>query len=238
MSKGGKLFSVVSLALIATMALTSCSLFNRGSEAKVGVDDVSFFLVMWSPSGTLEHSGGKGQEYFLTLESAAPTATFLSDRPKRLTGQVPLPLLAESWGKMGLEDTPPLAAIVVNEGTAEETSMTGELSDPQWDAQTGRITFTLRPSNYPAGTAAAFTQSNEDSILPEAFGQTTLLIDPSSYAGVEYLVTAAGVVALRETYANTGKHPIDVLPPITYMGPDYFGEDTIVAPPALNVRAR
>ena len=238
MSNGKKLIAVVALAMIATMTLSSCSLFKRGSEAKVGVDDVSFFIVMWSSTGTLEHTGAKGHEYFLTLDAPSPTATFLSDRPKRLTGQVPLPLLAESWEKMGLADTPPLAAIIVNQGTADETSMTGELTDPQWDAQTGRITFTVRPADYPAGTAVAFTQLNQDSILPETFGQTTVLIDPSTYAGVEYLVTAAGVVALRETYAGTGKHPIDVLPPITYMGPDYFGEDTIAPPPALNVRAR
>lgn len=214
--------ATISLLVVGAMLLSGCSIFHRGPN-KVSADEVSFLLMLWAPSGALAPGGAKSQEFQLTLQGPALTATFFSDRPKRLTAQVPLPQLVTTWAKMGLADKPPFVAVIANQGKLDEKSMTGELLDPKWNANKSELSFTLRPANRAQATPTAFASPAGENLLPPSFGQVTVMIDPSGYQGVEYIVTADGVVALRESYSKKGPHPIDVLPPVTYIGPDYFG---------------
>lgn len=218
-----KILALTAALTALALTLSSCSVFHRGTS-KVAPEEVAFMLMLWAPSGTLQETGSRNSEFSLTLKGPALTATFISHQPKRLAAQVPLARLVETWGKMGLADNPPYAAVVANEGKAEEKSMTGEILDPKWNAQTNEISFTLRPvARASAVTSNAFTAPPGDNLLPAIFGQVTVMIDPSNYQGVEYIVTSEGVIALRESYAAKGIHPIDLLPPVTYIGPDYFG---------------
>ena len=225
MKKASKSLAAGSLAMAAAIFLSGCSVFHRGPQ-KVAAADVSFMFMVWAPSGAIQPADTKGQVFTLTLHNPSPSATFFSDKPKRLAAQVPLGQLVTTWGKMGLADAAPNGAVTANAGQATQRSMTGELSDPKFDAQTGDLSFTVKLAALSPATVTptAFAGPSGDNMLPASFNQVTLLIDPSKYQGVEYIVTGDGVISLRETYAQGGTHPIDVLPSVTYIGPDYFGK--------------
>jgi hypothetical protein len=117
----------------------------RKVVAMLGVIAAVGFLYYPSPQQATAQTKKAGQFLFvqtaqnvafkdgtLTLENAAPTTVFFSDRPERVTGHVRNDLFMKLWteGKNSFKSDPPNASLSIFDAKGSQTAVV-ELSNPR-----------------------------------------------------------------------------------------------------------
>lgn len=217
------------------LVLAACSRAGESPSPQIAktVDDnsESFLFVMQAGGGGVSADDPNQKTFAFTLRDPDPMVIFLSDRPKRLVGHLPLQLFVQSWNLMGFGDQPPEAALIFSDGNARESAVIVQVTRPQWDASAKSLSFQARIIQGDQGPDAPFTSPVADSRMPASFGHLSLFIDPSKQRAVDFAVTPNGVIELRQHYAQPGSHPIEVVPVVSYIGPNYYGNGGSTATP-------
>ncbi len=108
-------------------------------------------FVQTAHAGKLEAIPGKTGQYKITLYKPGAYVSYFSDRPKRVTGLMPIDHFVKLWSEKDVQNsfamTPPNAAIetvaVKMIFNRHRFSIMGSLSDPQYNAKENTITYTL-----------------------------------------------------------------------------------------------
>ncbi len=219
--------SFVSVALVfsVSLVLAGCSRAGEPSSTPAARGSIaaseSFMFILQAQGGSISADNGSQKTFTFTLKEPDPVVIFLSDRPKRLVGHVPLQLFVQGWNVMGFTDQPPNAAAIVSEAAKDDTVII-ELARPEWNVADVSLSFQARVvQNEKNGAEPAFTSSYSDAKLPVTFGHLSLFIDPSRQRSIEFIVTPNGVIELRENYKDAGRHPIEVIPQMSFL-PEYY----------------
>jgi hypothetical protein len=188
----------VAITALALLALAGCGSDEGGAAATSTTDQArsgdggSEALVGSEPPadapllGVVNATGGTYDGDALTLTGVTPNGIWFTDRPTRRAGTTPiddyLPLFFT-------EDDPPNAAIEVATDDDGADVAVVELTDPEWDAETGELTFTATRIAEP-GDDLAVTHpgladhiARADDTLPTSFGSTALFIDTGARSG-------------------------------------------------------
>ena len=112
-------------------------------------------FIQTAPKAKLEMIPGKKGEYKITLYNPNPYVSFFSDRPKRMTGMMPIPGFLALWNNKNLANNfatiPPNGALESQSKIMifkrHRLSLLASLSNPQYDAKNKTMTYTLSSLN-------------------------------------------------------------------------------------------
>ena len=129
-------------------------------------------------TGSLIPIAGKNDVFTLTLDQPSPDVTSFTDRPIRSASTEPLPKFVDSWDERGFAESPPNAALVLDQQPDNADTAVFTLADPRYNQANGSVSYVATHVN--GGTESL--PSNEHIDPPPHFGDAHLFIDPSTTA--------------------------------------------------------
>lgn len=169
------------LALVAaSLLLAACSAPEDTHTTEHPEEEVSFLFVQNATSGTLTPVAGAEDVFLLTLEGVSYSTLWFSDRPALIAGHVPTRLFIANWGtgQDSFAASPPNAALDILEGDV----LALQLSQPEYDETTGRLTYQAKVLRDVDGVLESFNlRTDEPEAAPRSFGHAALFIDSSHW---------------------------------------------------------
>ncbi len=164
----------ITLLAIAVAFLSLFSLSFASSSFANTQQSTQMEFVQTAHEGKLEAIPGKSGQYKITLYKPDAYVSDFSDRPKRVTGIIPIKRFVQLWDKKTIHNnfavSPPNAAIetiTVNMiFNKHHLSLLASLSDPKYDAKSDTIKYTL-----------SSLSSRDPKIKKTKLGFTVLFID-------------------------------------------------------------
>ncbi|MCX6678583.1 MAG: hypothetical protein NTU95_11670 [Methanothrix sp.] len=115
--------------------------------------------------------------YTLTITGVIPYTVYFSDRPARDAGFAEMKQFLDGFSFD--PNNPPNAAVMIEEGNEENDMVVVELTSPQYDEISHKLTYTAKrlddyafKSEWPKDLL-----SGADNAIPETFGKVLLVID-------------------------------------------------------------
>jgi hypothetical protein len=149
--------------------LIAICLFSAFAFAQVTVKNTSVVFVQNAKASELNVDPKHPGSYTLTLHQPEMYVSFFSDRPKRITGIIPMQRFLSLWAKKNKADflqDPPNVAL-----ESKQSNLIGTLDNPDYNAKTGDITFRFTPLTPVPGSLK----------LHQNLGYTVLFIDDVSW---------------------------------------------------------
>jgi len=141
----------------------------------------SMYLFLQSfQSGSIAPSGGDDGTFTVTLEHGLGQTVYFSDRPERVVGAAPT---AEFIAGFGFSpESPPNAALLVEDERGDTIIAVVELTNPAYDVATRTATYDATElAEFTGGAGMAFHREPAGvSALPASFGSAHLFIDDCS----------------------------------------------------------
>jgi len=113
--------------------------------------NVKYLFVQNANYATIEPVKDKPNTYTITLKQISPLVIFISDRPNRKTGQLPVEQFIKLWESKGsdsFKDNPPNAVLSSVHNSlffSDKNANYGfELSSPSYDAKTKTLSYTAK----------------------------------------------------------------------------------------------
>jgi hypothetical protein len=159
-------------ALAALLAIAGCGSDSSDSE-QVNHEPPGLLFVQPATGGTLER-GGSG--ITLTLSGIDPSTIFFSDRPERISGQLPNRAFVDMWDGAGFKENPPNAALTISGAPPSADVFVVELSDPRLVGGRDGIRYTATPVNK-VGITSSEERMDPLRNAPASFQNASLLID-------------------------------------------------------------
>ncbi len=137
------------LCFISPLA-TSASSLNVGAQKAAPKE--AYLFVQSASKAKIEVNKNDANTYTLTLNNIPEFVTYFADRPKRNAGTIPLEQFLKLWQYQGhdsFKTDPPnavLSAVKMGFSSADAvSSFTIELLDPEYDAASKTLNFTVIP---------------------------------------------------------------------------------------------
>ncbi len=119
---------------------------------------------------------GGGADYLLTLQGHPGGTIYFSDRPDRIFGEAPTQAFLDGLGFTPAN--PPNAALVAQTDDGSDEVVVLELFDPTYDEAASTLTYGATILGEYAGEGLAHVAAQQqDAMLPEIFGRSSLFID-------------------------------------------------------------
>lgn len=160
--------------VVIMAALIALSAYGQ-SPAEQDTRPNYFMFVQTASSGSFKQIEGSTRSYELVLDGVTPTTIYLSDRPARLTGHVPMQKFIEGLGFD--DDNPPNAAIEVQKEDGGTGVVVAELRKPDWNEKTRRLTYQIEILDDATDGGLAHYDENKKMTLPANFEGAALFID-------------------------------------------------------------
>jgi hypothetical protein len=183
---------LIAAALFAFLVLPAVS-------STAATPPASDLFVVRAAHGSLVPLGG--DRFVLELRGVDTQTTWFTDRPVRAAGEHSTAGFVDAWHSLGLDTTPPNAAIALAGGSAEADTLIVELGQPRYD----RRARTLRVKVRRLATSTHVESGHErraDARIPRRFGRVSLFVDPAYARSVTVQLTNASAATLVVSYAT------------------------------------
>jgi hypothetical protein len=184
----------ICLAVIATAVVVIALLFGAGAlhlpttgqnpqpEISSAADTTGKTANDTQVTYTFVQEGSEGTfipnalgNYTLTIRNVTPFTFYMSDRPVRDAGFVPMKTFLETfaWGK----ENPPNAAILIPGAKEHEDTLMVTLTNPVYVSDKQMLTYDARILKSYTGKGLKHIVALNDPVIPTAFGRVTVIID-------------------------------------------------------------
>lgn len=144
-------FWCFSTLLFLTSLPFSTATATDAIQSKQPIDTTQYLLIQHGTKATIEHKTGE-KTFTIVLQDVAPYVAYVSDRPNRKTGTMPIQEFLQFWkqnGSRSFKSDPPNAYFnAIEMGTSASEGIKDfsiELTNPQYDSQTKTLRYTALP---------------------------------------------------------------------------------------------
>ncbi|MFN8025466.1 MAG: hypothetical protein U0W40_03620 [Acidimicrobiia bacterium] len=154
---------------------------------------VEQLFVQTAGGGTLKSVKGEAGTYTLTLQNVPATVTTFTDRPMRVRSDEATADFVGLWDGGSFADSPPNAALVIDDAPDSSDTFVFTLTAPKYDAKAKQLRYTATiVTDSPTGRLAEFADA-VDQNPPTKFGRASLFVDALPLT--QMTVTISGVPA-------------------------------------------
>lgn len=138
------------LCLLCLSTLVFATPITTTQEPPKALQSTQLLYVLTAKSNTIQQVAGKQNTYRLTLENVDPKVIYMSDRPQRFAGDLPLTSFINQWTKGTFKDNPPNAVIKALQKAkpthkqAKNIRLAVELVKPSYDRQKNMLAFEIQ----------------------------------------------------------------------------------------------
>ena len=202
------------LAALTAPHLSAQQATPVASPVGTAPEKTEFLFVQSAASATLKAE--TDTTYRLAMQGHTGGTIYFSDRPERIFGEAPTPVFLENLGFS--PDNPPNAAIVTNSPDGTSDVLVVELTDPTYDATAGELTYGVTVlEDYESDGLSFAAAAQQDKMLPEELGSTSLFIDDCPDANAACMLNdICPYVDMNITSDNAGRGTTG---PVTLAGP-------------------
>ncbi|HXH79919.1 pentapeptide repeat-containing protein [Nocardioides sp.] len=142
--------------------------------------DISILYTQTAQRGSLRPKSGHGHyTHVLKLKGVSRQVLWFSDRPTRLTGDIPVAGFLDSWKGFGFSADPPNAALTLLNATNDQDTIVVELGKGVYFPRHRRVNYPVRIVTRATGNLAHLETRRDDKIA-QHFGPASLFIDDTS----------------------------------------------------------
>lgn len=164
------------LLLLCLSTLVFATPITTTQEPPKALQSTQLLYVLTAKSNTIQQVAGKQNTYRLTLEDVDPKVIYMSDRPQRFAGDLPLTSFIKQWAKGSFKDNPPNAVIKALQKTksthkqAKNIRLAVELVKPTYNRQSNMLAFEIQLLKGNSNALAALSSGSDVALFIDGGG--------------------------------------------------------------------